>query len=109
MKPAPQRALATSPLMAPLVRWLLQRSREGMARAGFAADFVEGQPGAFTYGLDMRQCGIRALFAEEGAAAFARQLCRIDFLFSGANGLELVRTGTLAAGASRCDFRFRRP
>lgn len=35
-------------------------------------------------------------------------LCEVDHLTSELAGLELRRSGTLAAGAPRCDFRYYR-
>jgi len=34
-------------------------------------------------------------------------MCRIDYLTTSFKGIEMIRTGTIANGADRCDFRYR--
>jgi hypothetical protein len=59
------------------------------------------------YGFDIMECGICKLFAKHDAAKYAGILCEVDKLTSSLAGLELIRGGTLANGAPRCDFRFK--
>jgi len=60
------------------------------------------------YGVDILECGICKLFQKHQSGQFAKILCEVDHLTSRISGLELVRTGTIANGAEKCDFRFRK-
>lgn len=60
------------------------------------------------YGFDILECGICKQFTKHGYAHFANILCDVDHVTSGLAGLELIRSGTIANGASKCDFRFKR-
>jgi hypothetical protein len=59
------------------------------------------------YGFDILECGICTLFRKHGALSYVPILCEVDHLTSSMAGLELVRGGTIARGASKCDFRFK--
>ncbi|MFI5156145.1 MAG: L-2-amino-thiazoline-4-carboxylic acid hydrolase [Chitinophagales bacterium] len=39
---------------------------------------------------------------------YASILCEVDKVTSGLAGLDLIRTGTIALGAKKCDFRFKK-
>jgi len=69
--------------------------------------FVEGDGEEFDYGLDFEECGMCKFFQAQGAAEFAPYMCRLDFIASDRLGWGLVRTGTIAEGAEKCDFRYR--
>jgi hypothetical protein len=60
------------------------------------------------YGFDILECGICKLFHKHHYARYAAILCEVDELTSGLAGLQLVRTSTIALGAAKCDFRFRK-
>lgn len=60
------------------------------------------------YGVDILECGICKLFARHSFSKYASLLCEVDYITSTMAGLSLVRTGTIANGAERCDFRFKR-
>jgi hypothetical protein len=60
------------------------------------------------YGFDILECGICKLFHKHHYARYASILCEVDEITSGFAGLELVRTSTIALGAHKCDFRFRK-
>ena len=74
---------------------------------GFDVSFVE-RDRDHAFGFDIHRCGIRTLFARHGLGAYVPILCEVDHITSELAGLELVRTGTLALGAEKCDFRYRR-
>jgi len=59
------------------------------------------------YGIDVVECGICKLFQKHGAGKYASILCEVDKLTSSLAGLELVRSGTIANGAAKCDFRWK--
>ena len=60
------------------------------------------------YGVDILECGICKLFQKHEAGKYASILCEVDKVTSGLAGLELIRTGTIANGAAKCDFRFKK-
>lgn len=59
------------------------------------------------YGFDILECGICTLFARHGALHYVPILCEVDRLTSSMAGLEMIRGGTIAMGAAKCDFRFK--
>lgn len=74
----------------------------------FAYDFVA--PGAgddFAFGID-KACGFCKCAARHGDKAILPAICGLDFDAYAARGIKLVRTQTLAGGASHCNFRFSR-
>ena len=76
----------------------------------FAYDFVEPGPGdAFEFGIDYTSCGFCKFAARHGDVEILPNLCGLDVDAYAARGIRLVRTQTLAGGASHCDFRFSRP
>jgi hypothetical protein len=60
------------------------------------------------YGIDILECGICKLFAKHSASKYASILCEVDKETSKLAGLQLIRNGTIANGAEKCDFRFKR-
>lgn len=60
------------------------------------------------YGVDILECGICQLFQKHQANKYASILCEVDKVTSGLAGLELIRKGTIANGAEKCDFRFKK-
>lgn len=69
---------------------------------------VPGDGKTFDLGYDYTECGAVKYFKAQGVAEVAPYFCLNDFLASRAQGTGLVRTGTLAEGAPRCDFRYKR-
>jgi hypothetical protein len=59
------------------------------------------------YGIDILECGICKLFNKHGYSQYARILCEVDEITSGLAGLQLFRSGTIANGAAKCDFRWK--
>ena len=60
------------------------------------------------YGVDILECGICKLFLKHGAGKYTSILYEVDKVTSGLAGLELIRNGTIANGAYKCDFRFKK-
>jgi len=60
------------------------------------------------YGVDILECGICKLFQKHQAGKYTSILCEVDKVTSALAGLELIRNGTIANGADKCDFRFRK-
>ena len=60
------------------------------------------------YGVDILECGICKLFKKHNYQKYSSILCEVDTITSGFAGLRLVRGGTIALGAKKCDFRWER-
>jgi hypothetical protein len=67
-----------------------------------------GDTFGFGYGVDILECGICKLFAKHKADHYNTILCEVDKITSSMAGLELVRTGTIATGFKKCDFRYKK-
>ncbi len=76
---------------------------------GFIANIItdENETFGLGYGIDIIECGICKLFKKHNYSKYASILCEVDEITSGLAGLQLVRTGTIANGAKKCDFRFK--
>ena len=74
----------------------------------YVYNFVEGDGKTFDYGVDYLECASCKFLAKQGASELAPYLCPVDILYSDALGWGLMRTQTLAEGAPKCDFRFKR-
>jgi hypothetical protein len=75
---------------------------------GFAATMIfdEKETYGLGYGVDILECGICKLFNKHGYKKYASILCEVDEVTSNLAGLKLIRSGTIANGASKCDFRY---
>jgi hypothetical protein len=58
-------------------------------------------------GMNVTSCAICHLFGRHGAMELVPYMCAYDDVTSAAHSSGLRRTGTIALGAARCDFRFR--
>ena len=76
--------------------------------ADYVYNFIEGDGQTFDYGVDYVECASCKFLAAQGASELAPYLCPVDILYSEALGWGLRRTMTLAEGAEKCDFRFKR-
>jgi L-2-amino-thiazoline-4-carboxylic acid hydrolase len=77
---------------------------------GFKAEIIMDPNETFGlgYGIDILECGICKLFQQYEMGRYAKILCEVDEITSAQAGLQLVRTGTIANGAVKCDFRYRK-
>jgi L-2-amino-thiazoline-4-carboxylic acid hydrolase len=67
---------------------------------------VESADGAVAF--DCVKCPVAEFFAGRGASELCvATFCRLDFPLAETWGGQLERTGTIASGADRCDFRWR--
>jgi len=75
---------------------------------GFVASmtFDKKETYGFGYGVDILECGICKLFNKHGYKKYAPILCEVDEVTSNLAGLKLIRSGTIANGATKCDFRY---
>jgi hypothetical protein len=88
-----------------------QRATESHRREypdGYVYDFIEGDGVTFDYGVDYLECASCKFLSKHGAPELAPYLCPVDILYSKAFSWGLTRTMTLAEGAPKCDFRFKR-
>lgn len=75
----------------------------------FAYEFVEPGPGDnFEFGINYKACGFCKFAARHGDKEILSSICGLDFDDYATRGIHLVRTQTVAGGASHCDFRFSR-
>lgn len=76
---------------------------------GFVANIITDKQETFGlgYGIDIIECGICKLFKKHNYSKYASILCEVDEITSGLAGLQLIRKGTIANGAEKCDFRFK--
>ncbi|MEP6463038.1 MAG: L-2-amino-thiazoline-4-carboxylic acid hydrolase [Frankiaceae bacterium] len=73
-------------------------------RPGYRFDDVPEQDGR---SLNMLRCPVADYLGSRGAAELcAGSWCNLDYALAEMWGARLQRTGTLAAGATCCDFRF---
>jgi hypothetical protein len=75
---------------------------------GYVYDFVAGDGATFDFGVDYIECASVKFLNAQGACELAPYICPTDILYSQAMGWGLMRTTTLAEGAERCDFRFKK-
>ena len=62
------------------------------------------------FGMDITRCVIAEYFDQLGEAELCqRVICHQDVRSAEHHGITLVRSGTLAGGADRCDFRYHVP
>lgn len=77
--------------------------------ADFVYEFVEPGPGDdFEFGINYKACGFCKFADRHGDQEILPNICGLDFDAYATRGVHLVRTQTLAGGASHCDFRFSR-
>lgn len=75
----------------------------------FVYEFVAPGPGdSFAFGINYKGCGFCKFAARHGDKEILSSICGLDFDDYATRGIHLVRTQTLAGGASHCDFRFSR-
>ena len=96
-----------------LGRWLTLYLKKKVAKPahpdGFAADIITDKSATFGlgYGVDITECGICKLFEKHHYKKFSSILCDVDYITTSLAGLEMMRTGTIATGAKKCDFRYK--
>lgn len=90
----------------------LQRRAQLSQARRYPEDFVytviKGDGKTFAFGVDYTECAICKFYQAQGADEFMRYLCPLDLPMTQALGIKLTRTMTLAEGAPKCDFRFKR-
>jgi len=92
------------------LRRMRKRAQSGKTRGfdDFEVRYLVGDGVEFDWGVDYVRCGNYKLVVDQGAEAFAPYVCMSDIALSDAMGWGLIRTGTLADGCEKCDFRFKK-
>ncbi|CAN5357560.1 L-2-amino-thiazoline-4-carboxylic acid hydrolase [soil metagenome] len=111
--PEAERLAAGRQFMSPENQTLLRehaaKSHQEEFAEDFVYDFVEPGPGDnFEFGINYKACGFCKFAARHGDKEILPNICGLDFDAYATRGIKLVRTQTLAGGASHCDFRFLR-
>lgn len=95
-----------------IIKRVLKKMAERSQKREYIEDwvffYVEGDGEHFDLGIDYTECAICKLFQQQGADEFTKYMCLIDFASSKASGSGLFRTTTLAEGAEKCDFRWKK-
>lgn len=95
----------TTELFTAMVDAAAESQRE--ARPGeFVYELVGPEDGA-NWGMNVLSCAICASYAKHDAMDLVPYMCAGDDVVSDAFGQGLRRTGTIALGAHRCDFRYK--
>lgn len=94
----------------PGLKLLSKKVNQNKNADGFIANIITDKQQTFGlgYGVDILECGICKLFQKHNYSRYASILCEVDKITSNLAGLNLIRTGTIANGADKCDFRFKR-
>ena len=71
-------------------------------------EFVSGEHAEFEWGYNVNSCAICHQAAKYDAMDLVPYFCAVDDVMSDKGNQGLRRTGSLALGASHCDFRYTR-
>ncbi len=71
-------------------------------------EFVSGEGADFEWGYNVKSCAICHAAAKYDAMDLVPYFCAVDDVMSDKGNQGLRRTGSLAVGASHCDFRYTR-
>lgn len=93
-----------------LIRSLQKKAGKLGHPDGFLAHIItdKAETYGFGYGVDIIECGICKLFNKHDSQKYVSILCEVDEVTSNLAGLQLIRGGTIANGAKKCDFRYKR-
>ena len=106
--PAPPAEVQTSTAWFDAYRDLAAQSQASRDPAEFVWEVSsEGDPNV-AFAQDVLSCPIARLYARSGASDLAPYACATDDVTSDHLSQGLRRTGTIALGAERCDFRYER-
>jgi len=83
-----------------------EASQANASAAEFVFEVVEDEASGIG-GMNITSCAICHLYGRHDAMELVPYMCAFDDLMSQAGDQGLRRTGTIALGASHCDFRFK--
>jgi hypothetical protein len=69
--------------------------------------YRDGDGEDFDWGIDHVECGIVKFLQHQGAGERVPYCCLLDRPTFSKAGAGLIRTTTIATGATTCDFRFK--
>ena len=91
----------------PFMRRAARASQERQDPDEFIWEFVDGDGGDTDFGYNIKSCAICRMASKHDAMEAVPFMCAIDDKMSEAFGLGLRRSGTIALGATHCDFRYK--
>ena len=97
-----------SPLGKNRLKKAADKSQEGRYPGGWVSVYIEGDGEEFDFGIDYLECGLCKFCHQQGADEFTPYLCQFDYVQQSAMRAGFFRSMTLAEGAERCDFRWKR-
>ena len=97
-----------SPLGKNRLKKVSDKSQEHRYPGGWVSVYIDGDGEEFDFGIDYLECGLCKFFHQQGADEFTPYLCQFDYVQQRAMLTGFSRSMTLAEGAERCDFRWKR-
>ena len=85
-----------------------EKSQKDRYPGGWVSVYIEGDGEEFDFGIDYLECGLCKFYHQQGADEFTPYLCQFDYVQQSAMRAGFFRSMTLAEGAERCDFRWKR-
>ncbi len=82
-------------------------SQDGAPDNEFVFEIVPGDGESTDWGIDITRCAVCHAYANHDAMELTPYMCASDDVVSDRLGQGLRRTGTIALGAHRCDFRYK--
>ena len=74
----------------------------------FVFEAFLGDRSEYDWGMNVKSCAICYAFSKYDAMDLVPHMCATDDVVSDRDNQGLRRTGTIALGAKRCDFRYKR-
>jgi hypothetical protein len=90
------------------LRQASERSQRREYPDDWVVEYLDGKDNDFDIGLDFTHCALCRLYETQGAFEFAKYMCLIDYIPSKMIDSGLERSSTIAEGAERCDFRYKK-
>ncbi len=87
---------------------IAEASQTSAAPGEDVVEFVSGEGADFEWGYNVKSCAICHAAAKYDAMDLVPYFCAVDDVMSDKGNQGLRRTGSLAVGASHCDFRYTR-
>lgn len=87
---------------------IAEASQVNAAPGEDVVEFVSGEKADFEWGYNVKSCAICHAAAKYDAMDLVPYFCAVDDVMSDKGNQGLRRSGSLALGASHCDFRYTR-
>ena len=91
----------------PLMRRAARASQERQDPDEFIWEFVDSDGSETDYGINIKSCAVCRMASKHDAMEAVPFMCALDDKMSEAFGMGLRRSGTIALGATHCDFRYK--